>query len=80
LITKIWPITTDTVRRRVDLHNLEVDSPHTPANLEDISFPDRPVSLEEVGAEVDVEQVAGKTLDRVGEGEDVDPSSSAPRP
>lgn len=62
----------NTVFRRVDVDHLEFDLPHAAADEEEVTLADRPVSLEEVGREKDIEKGAGEALDGVGDGQDGD--------
>ena len=62
----------DAVGGGVGLDDLELDGVHGGPDEEEVALLDGPVGLEEVGLEVDVEEVAGDALDGVVEGEDVD--------
>ena len=69
----------DTVRVGVDGDHRALHSTHAAADVEDVAFADRSIGFKKVGLEIDVEKVAGKTLDRVGKGEDVDSASALMR-
>ena len=48
----------DTIRRRICLHNLELNSSHSSSHQEQISFSHRSVGFQEVRFQVRVKQVA----------------------
>lgn len=52
---------TYTIRGGVNLDDLEVDGPHAATDLEDVTLADGAVRLQEVGLEVNIEEVAGKS-------------------
>jgi len=62
----------DAVLRRLRLHHLELHGAHAAAREEGVALAHGPVRLQEVGLQVDVEQVAGDALDGVLEGQHVD--------
>lgn len=56
----------------VSLNDLELDGTHASADQEKIALADGSVGLQEVWLQVDLEQVAGDTLDGVVYGENMD--------
>lgn len=61
----------DAELRRIRLDNLELHRAHTSSNKESIALANGAVGLQEVGLEVNVEQVAGKALDGIVEWQNV---------
>mmetsp|Transcript_28920 Transcript_28920/g.62296 ORF Transcript_28920/g.62296 Transcript_28920/m.62296 type:complete len:224 (-) Transcript_28920:66-737(-) len=59
------------VGRGVHLHHLELHRMHRSAHKEEVALAQGAVCLQEVGLEVDLEQVAGHALDGVVQGQDV---------
>lgn len=64
--------TYNTVVSGVGFDDLKLDCSHTTTHKEKIALADGSVGLEEVGLEVNLEEVSGDTLDSVVDGEDVD--------
>ena len=62
----------DAVGGGVGLNDLELDGMHGGPDEEQVALLHGTVGLEEVGLEVDVEEVAGDALDGIVDGEDVD--------
>lgn len=50
----------NTIGGGVSLDNLELNSPHAPSDEEDVSLMHRPVSLQEIWFQVNLEQVSAK--------------------
>ena len=55
----------DALLGRVRLDDFELDGVHGLPDEEEVALPHRSVGLEEVGLEVDVEQIARDAFDRV---------------
>ena len=53
---------TYTIRRWINLDNLEIDGPHSTSNLENVSFAHRSVSFEKVWAKVNIKEVTRETF------------------
>lgn len=64
--------TYDTVIGGVGFDDLELDGSHTTADEEEIALANGSVGFEEVGLEVDLEEVSGDALDSVVDREDMD--------
>ena len=62
----------DAVGARIGLHDLELHRMHGGADQEEVPLLDGPVGLQEVGLEVNVEEVAADSLDGIVQGQDVD--------
>ena len=62
----------DAVGARIGLHDLELHRMHGGADQEEVPLLDGPVGLQEVGLEVNVEEVAADPLDGIVQGQDVD--------
>ena len=63
----------DAIFGRAGLDELELCLTHATANLEGITFPYRPVSLEEVRLERNLEKISTKAFNRVVEWQYMDP-------
>jgi hypothetical protein len=65
-------LSNDAIFWRVNFDNLELDLSHASAYDEQIALPNWSVCLSEVGSKVNVEEGAGETLNRIGNGQDCD--------